>query len=68
MATWPDATGTALHRVFPLILEDAIARRIEVTVWHNGTQVDPFVAPCELADRLPEKQHQKASCRFMMLT
>jgi hypothetical protein len=30
--------------------EDAIARRIEMTVWRNGALVDVFVVPRELAE------------------
>src|SRR6476620_5128768 len=33
-----------------LMVEDAIARRIEMTVWRNGALVDVFVVPRELAD------------------
>jgi hypothetical protein len=33
------------------MVEDAIARRIEMTVWRNGALVDVFVTPRELADR-----------------
>jgi S1-C subfamily serine protease len=41
-------TATAIQQ---LMVEDAIARRIEVTVWRNGALVDVFVVPRELADR-----------------
>jgi S1-C subfamily serine protease len=41
-------TATAIQQ---LMVEDAIARRIEVTVWRNGALVDVFVTPRELADR-----------------
>ncbi|MFZ0903314.1 MAG: trypsin-like peptidase domain-containing protein [Mycobacterium sp.] len=41
-------TATAIQR---LMVEDAIARRIEMTVWRNGALVDVFVVPRELADR-----------------
>jgi len=41
-------TATAIQQ---LMVEDAIARRIEMTVWRNGALVDVFVTPCELADR-----------------
>jgi S1-C subfamily serine protease len=41
-------TATAIQR---LMVEDAIARRIEMTVWRNGALVDVFVTPRELADR-----------------
>jgi S1-C subfamily serine protease len=40
-------TATAIQR---LMVEDAIARRIEMTVWRNGALVDVFVIPRELAD------------------
>jgi S1-C subfamily serine protease len=39
-------TATAIQR---LMVEDAIARRIEMTVWRNGALVDMFVVPRELA-------------------
>jgi S1-C subfamily serine protease len=41
-------TATAIQQ---LMVEDAIARRIEMTVWRNGALVDVFVVPRELADR-----------------
>jgi S1-C subfamily serine protease len=41
-------TATAIQK---LMVEDAIARRIEVTVWRNGALVDVLVVPRELADR-----------------
>ena len=41
-------TATAIQQ---LMVEDAIARRIEMTVWRNGALVDVFVIPRELADR-----------------
>ena len=41
-------TATAIQQ---LMVEDAIARRIEMTVWRNGALVDVFVVPSELADR-----------------
>ncbi|MDT5257881.1 MAG: hypothetical protein QOD10_2961 [Mycobacterium sp.] len=41
-------TATAIQK---LMVEDAIARRIEMTVWRNGALVDVFVIPRELADR-----------------
>jgi S1-C subfamily serine protease len=41
-------TATAIQQ---LMVEDAIARRIEMTVWRNGALVDVFVTPRELADR-----------------
>jgi S1-C subfamily serine protease len=40
-------TTTAIQQ---LMVEDAIARRIEMTVWRNGALVDVFVVPRELAD------------------
>jgi S1-C subfamily serine protease len=40
-------TATAIQQ---LMVEDAIARRIEMTVWRNGALVDMFVVPRELAD------------------
>jgi hypothetical protein len=33
------------------MVEDAIARRIEMTVWRHGALVDVFVTPRELNDR-----------------
>lgn len=41
-------TSTAIQK---LMVEDAIARRIEMTVWRNGALVDMFVVPRELAER-----------------
>ncbi len=41
-------TATAIQR---LMVEDAIARQIEMTVWRNGALVDVFVVPRELTDR-----------------
>ena len=41
-------TATAIQQ---LMVEDAIARRIEMTVWRNGALVDVFVTPRELVDR-----------------
>jgi S1-C subfamily serine protease len=41
-------TATAIQQ---LMVEDAIARRIEVTVWRNGALVDVIVIPRELAER-----------------
>jgi S1-C subfamily serine protease len=41
-------TATAIQQ---LMVEDAIARRIEMTVWRNGALVDVFVIPRELSDR-----------------
>jgi S1-C subfamily serine protease len=41
-------TATAIQQ---LMVEDAIARRIEMTVWRNGALVDVFVIPRELVDR-----------------
>jgi S1-C subfamily serine protease len=40
-------TATAIQK---LMVEDAIARRIEMTVWRNGALVDVFVVPRELAE------------------
>jgi S1-C subfamily serine protease len=40
-------TATAIQQ---LMVEDAIARRIEMTVWRNGALVDVFVVPRELPD------------------
>ena len=40
-------TATAIQK---LMVEDAIARRIEMTVWRNGALVDLFVVPRELAE------------------
>ena len=40
-------TSTAIQK---LMVEDAIARQIEMTVWRNGALVDVFVVPRELAD------------------
>jgi S1-C subfamily serine protease len=42
-------TATAIQQ---LMVEDAIARRIEMTVWRNGALVDVFVVPRELADQV----------------
>jgi len=41
-------TSTAIQK---LMVEDAIARRIEMTVWRNGALVDVFVVPRELAEK-----------------
>lgn len=41
-------TATAIQK---LMVEDAIARRIEMTVFRNGALVDVFVVPCELAEK-----------------
>jgi S1-C subfamily serine protease len=41
-------TATAIQK---LMVEDAIARRIEMTVWRNGALVDMFVVPRELAEK-----------------
>jgi S1-C subfamily serine protease len=40
-------TTTAIQK---LMVEDAIARRIEMTVWRNGALVDVLVVPRELAE------------------
>src|SRR5246127_948716 len=42
-------TATAIQQ---LMVEDAIARRIEMTGWRNGALVDVFVVPRELADQV----------------
>ena len=41
-------TATAIQK---LMVEDAIARRIEMTVFRNGALVDVFVVPRELAEK-----------------
>jgi S1-C subfamily serine protease len=41
-------TATAIQK---LMIEDAISRRIEMTVWRNGALVDVFVVPRELVER-----------------
>jgi S1-C subfamily serine protease len=41
-------TATAIQK---LMVEDAIARRIEMTVWRNGALVDVFVTPRELVEQ-----------------
>lgn len=41
------ASSTAIQR---LMVEAAIGRRLEMTVWRNGALVDVFVEPAELAD------------------
>jgi S1-C subfamily serine protease len=43
----PVVTATALQR---LMVEDAIGRRLELTVWRNGALVDVVAVPRELAD------------------
>jgi S1-C subfamily serine protease len=40
-------SSTALQR---LMVEDAIGRRLEITVWRNGALVDAVVVPRELTD------------------
>ena len=40
-------TSTSIQR---LMVEDAIDRRVEMTVWRNGALVDVFVVPRELVD------------------
>ncbi|WP_394552924.1 S1C family serine protease [Agromyces sp. MMS24-JH15] len=40
-------TSTSIAR---LMVEDAIDRRVEMTVWRNGALVDVFVTPRELVD------------------
>jgi S1-C subfamily serine protease len=41
-------TATAIQK---LMVEDAISRRIEMTVWRNGALLDVFVVPRELAEK-----------------
>jgi S1-C subfamily serine protease len=41
-------TATAIQK---LMVEDAIARRVEMTVWRNGALVDVFVVPRELVEQ-----------------
>lgn len=41
----PIVTATAVQK---LMVEDAIDRRIEVTVWRNGALVDAILRPREL--------------------
>ena len=43
----PVVTATALQR---LMVEDAIGRRLEITVWRNGALVDVIAYPRELLD------------------
>jgi S1-C subfamily serine protease len=43
----PAATATELQR---LMVEDAIGRRLEITVWRNGALVDVLAVPRELTD------------------
>jgi S1-C subfamily serine protease len=43
----PIASTTALQRA---MVEDAIGRRLEITVWRNGALVDVIAVPRELAD------------------
>ena len=43
----PIASSTALQQ---LMVEDAIGRRIEITVWRNGALVDVVAVPRELVD------------------
>ena len=43
----PIASITALQRA---MVEDAIGRRLEITVWRNGALVDVIAVPRELAD------------------
>jgi len=40
-------TTTALQK---RMVEDAIGRRVEITVWRNGALVDVVAVPRELAD------------------
>ena len=43
----PVASTTALQRA---MVEDAIGRRLEITVWRNGALVDVIAVPRELMD------------------
>jgi S1-C subfamily serine protease len=43
----PIVTSTAVQR---LMVEDAIGRRLEITVWRNGALVDVIAVPRELTD------------------
>jgi len=43
----PVVTTTALQK---RMVEDAIGRRVEITVWRNGALVDVVAVPRELAD------------------
>jgi S1-C subfamily serine protease len=43
----PVASTTALQRA---MVEDAIGRRLEITVWRNGALVDVIAVPRELTD------------------
>ncbi|PZS25033.1 MAG: peptidase S1 [Pseudonocardiales bacterium] len=43
----PAASATELQR---LMVEDAIGRRLEITVWRNGALVDVLAVPRELTD------------------
>ena len=43
----PVASTTALQRT---MVEDAIGRRLEITVWRNGALVDVIAVPCELTE------------------
>jgi S1-C subfamily serine protease len=43
----PIVTSTAIQR---LMVEDAIGRRLEITVWRNGALVDVIAVPRELTD------------------
>ena len=43
----PIVTTTAVQR---LMVEDAIDRRIEITVWRNGALVDVIAVPRELQE------------------
>ena len=46
----PVVTTTAVQK---LMVEDAIDRRIEITVWRNGALVDVFAIPRELQESRP---------------
>jgi S1-C subfamily serine protease len=43
----PIGSTTALQRA---MVEDAIGRRLEITVWRNGALVDVIAVPRELTD------------------
>ena len=49
-------TATAIQK---LMVEDAIARRIEMTVWRNGALVDVFVVPRELVETEPRRARRR---------
>ncbi len=43
----PVASTTSLQRT---MIEDAIGRRLEITLWRNGAVVDVIAVPRELSD------------------